>query len=90
MTPCSLVDSYQRFGGICYPQLQIRNDFCPKREASVRRSLKMTTAGSSETLQGATTEKTAVFFLVSWGGVRLNPLGTSATTWPTVPAPDDR
>jgi hypothetical protein len=30
------------------------------------------------------------FILVSWGGVRLNPLGTSATIWPTVPAPDDR
>jgi hypothetical protein len=31
-----------------------------------------------------------VFFLVSWGGVRLSPLGTSATNWPIVPAPDDR
>jgi hypothetical protein len=30
------------------------------------------------------------FFLVSWGGVRLSPLGTSATDWPNVPAPDDR
>jgi hypothetical protein len=30
------------------------------------------------------------FFLVSWGGVRLSPLGTSATSWPIVPAPDDR
>jgi hypothetical protein len=30
------------------------------------------------------------FFLVSWGGVRLSPLGTSATNWPIVPAPDDR
>jgi hypothetical protein len=29
-------------------------------------------------------------FLVSWGGVRLSPLGTSATNWPIVPAPDDR
>jgi hypothetical protein len=29
------------------------------------------------------------FFLFSWGGVRLSPLGTSATKWPTVPAPDD-
>jgi hypothetical protein len=28
--------------------------------------------------------------LVSWGGVRLSPLGTSATNWPIVPAPDDR
>jgi hypothetical protein len=26
------------------------------------------------------------FFLVSWGGVRLSPLGTSATNWPIVPA----
>jgi hypothetical protein len=26
-----------------------------------------------------------VFFLVSWGGVRLSPLGTSATNWPIVP-----
>jgi hypothetical protein len=30
------------------------------------------------------------FFLVSWGGVRLNPLGTSATILPIVPAPDGR
>jgi hypothetical protein len=29
-------------------------------------------------------------FLVSWGGVRLSPLGTSVTNWPIVPAPDDR
>jgi hypothetical protein len=29
-------------------------------------------------------------FLVSWGGVRLSPLSTSATNWPIVPAPDDR
>jgi hypothetical protein len=28
-------------------------------------------------------------FLVSWVGVRLSPLGTSATNWPIVPAPDD-
>jgi hypothetical protein len=28
--------------------------------------------------------------VVSWGGVRLSPLGTSATNWPIVPAPDDR
>jgi hypothetical protein len=55
-------------------------------------------------LHGATSQKTAffivtalktsnlntVFFLVSWGGVRLSPLGTSATNWPIVPAPDDR
>jgi hypothetical protein len=31
-----------------------------------------------------------IFFLVSWGGVTLTPLGTSATNWPIVPAPDDR
>jgi hypothetical protein len=30
------------------------------------------------------------FFLLSWGGVRLGPLGTPATNWPIVPAPDDR
>jgi hypothetical protein len=29
------------------------------------------------------------FFLVSWGGMRLSPLGTSAINWPIVPAPDD-
>jgi hypothetical protein len=29
-------------------------------------------------------------FLVSWGGVRPSPLGTSVTNWPSVPAPDDR
>jgi hypothetical protein len=31
-----------------------------------------------------------VFFLLSWGGVRLSPLGTAATVWLIVPAPDDR
>jgi hypothetical protein len=30
------------------------------------------------------------FILLRWSGVRLSPLGTSATNWPTVPAPDDR
>jgi hypothetical protein len=30
------------------------------------------------------------FSLVSWGRVRLGPLGTSATNWPIVPAPDGR
>jgi hypothetical protein len=30
------------------------------------------------------------FSLVSWGGVRLSPLGTLATNWTTVPAPGDR
>jgi hypothetical protein len=29
------------------------------------------------------------FFLVSWGGVRLGLVGTSATIWSIVPAPDD-
>jgi hypothetical protein len=28
--------------------------------------------------------------LVTWGKVRLSPLGTLATNWPIVPAPDDR
>jgi hypothetical protein len=32
----------------------------------------------------------SLFFLISWGGVRRSPLGTSATNWPIVPAPDDR
>jgi hypothetical protein len=31
-----------------------------------------------------------VFFLISWSGVRLSPLSTSATIWPIVPAPDER
>jgi hypothetical protein len=31
-----------------------------------------------------------VYELVSWDGVRLSPLGTWATNWPIVPAPDDR
>jgi hypothetical protein len=29
-------------------------------------------------------------FRVSWGGVRLSPLCTSTSDWPTVPEPDDR
>jgi hypothetical protein len=31
-----------------------------------------------------------IFCLVSWCRVRLGPLGTAATIWPIVPAPDDR
>jgi hypothetical protein len=31
-----------------------------------------------------------IYIFVSWGGVRLSPLGTSATNWLIVPAPDDR
>jgi hypothetical protein len=30
------------------------------------------------------------FFFISLGGMRLNPLGTSASNWPILPAPDDR
>jgi hypothetical protein len=30
------------------------------------------------------------FFLVSWGGMRLSPLCTSATNWPIVPGQNDR
>jgi hypothetical protein len=30
------------------------------------------------------------FFVVSCDGARLSPLGTPATNWPIVPAPDDR
>jgi hypothetical protein len=33
---------------------------------------------------------TVVLLLVSFSGVRLRPLGTSATVWPTVPALNDR
>jgi hypothetical protein len=44
-----------------------------------------------DSLRCATTGK-STFFLdtVSCGGVRLSPLGTSATNWPIGPAPDDR
>jgi hypothetical protein len=36
-------------------------------------------------------DNTSCYFrLVSWGEVRLSPLGTSATNWPIVPAPDGR
>jgi hypothetical protein len=31
-----------------------------------------------------------IFFLISFGRVRLSPTGASATNWPIVPAPDDR
>jgi hypothetical protein len=30
-----------------------------------------------------------ISFLFSWGGLRLSPLGMSATNWATVPAQDD-
>jgi hypothetical protein len=29
------------------------------------------------------------FVLVSWGREKLSPLGTSATNWPILPAPND-
>jgi hypothetical protein len=29
-------------------------------------------------------------YLVFWSGVRMSPLGTSATDWPTISVPDDR
>jgi hypothetical protein len=31
-----------------------------------------------------------LLFIISWSSDRLSPLGTSATNWPIVPAPDDR
>jgi hypothetical protein len=31
-----------------------------------------------------------IIFLISLAGVRLSPLGKSATTWPIVRTPDDR
>jgi hypothetical protein len=49
---------------------------------------------ASRNLPGRTDGKprvtSLIVFLVSWGGVRLSPLRTSATKWPIVPAPDDR
>jgi hypothetical protein len=44
-------------------------------------------------IHSITSPKAAMYFfsfLVSSGGVILSPLGTSATNWPLVPAPDDR
>jgi hypothetical protein len=35
-------------------------------------------------------DSTFFLYIFSWGGVRLSPLGTSATNWPIVPGPDDR
>jgi hypothetical protein len=58
-----------------------------------------TSAGESENLSlksGAElitdiySHLSSFFFLVSWDGMRLSPLGTSAINWPIVPAPDDR
>jgi hypothetical protein len=42
--------------------------------------------------KGLHSDRTSTFslvILVSWGGVRLSPLGTSATNWTIMPAPDD-
>jgi hypothetical protein len=44
--------------------------------------------GKNQTAMRAASK--CVFFLCSWGGVRLSPLGASATAGPVVPAPDDR
>jgi hypothetical protein len=38
----------------------------------------------------STEVKNALINLISWGGVRLSRLGTSAIIWPTIAAPDDR
>jgi hypothetical protein len=35
-------------------------------------------------------DKETQVWLVSWGGVRLSQLGTSASNWRIVPAPDER
>jgi hypothetical protein len=35
-------------------------------------------------------EEPVLFLFFPWSGLRLSPLGTSATNWPIVPAPDDR
>jgi hypothetical protein len=37
-----------------------------------------------------TKQKAQCLGFVGWGEVRLSPLGTSATNWPIIPAPDDR
>jgi hypothetical protein len=39
---------------------------------------------------GLTNQVSGHSFFFSCGRVRLSPLGTSATNWPIVPAPDDR
>jgi hypothetical protein len=38
----------------------------------------------------ATAERRTAFFSISLGAVRPSQLGTSATNWPSVPAPDDK
>jgi hypothetical protein len=48
-----------------------------------RREKSCHTGNRTQTIRGT-------FFLVSCGGVRLSPLGTSAINWPIVPVPDDR
>jgi hypothetical protein len=40
------------------------------------------------TMSNIQTVEDQLILSFSWGGVRLSPLGTSATNWPIVPAPD--
>jgi hypothetical protein len=48
------------------------------------------TRGSDVYLRFSVFVLSCIVFLVSLGGVRLSPLGTSDINWPIVPAPDDR
>jgi hypothetical protein len=55
---------------------------------SIRKKLVLTSptrGGRSVGIVRLRTKGHAVFF--SWGGVQMDPLGTSATEWPIVPAP---
>jgi hypothetical protein len=49
-----------------------------------RKEMKMGRYGRSMT------QHSWAYYFNPWGWVRLSPLGTSATNWPIVPAPDDR
>jgi hypothetical protein len=71
-------------------QLIYSSDMCNKyRNFSLSLQLRLH-CSSASLLHGLFRDIVTIYFLVSWGGVRLSPLGMSATNWPIVPVPVDR
>jgi hypothetical protein len=61
---------------------------CDRSLPTFLRNVLLPCSGSKNTKQAASSCWLA-FLLVSLGVVRLSPLGTSATNWPILPAPND-
>jgi hypothetical protein len=69
----------------------VRTDVSEESSASF---IRMTRIGELGTMLAVTRNRrirgvSRICILVYWAGVRMSPLGTSANSWPIVPAPDD-